>query len=186
MEASFITEPQSVEVRRIETEGLILDVGGGGEGIIGRLNGKQVVAIDTREQELAETHNEALKVVMDAAELRFLPNSFAVCTAFFSFMYIPTSLHQKVFAEVFRVLKDTGRFLVWDVRIPEDAGAYKSFIVHVKVQLPDAAVETGYGVPRWQPQSLEYFKDLARRAGFKVTGESRKKEVFYLELRKQS
>jgi DUF917 family protein len=66
MLSSYDTEVQTLEVSRIETGGLILDVGGGGEGIIGRLNGKQVVAIDTREGELVDTLNEALKTVMDA------------------------------------------------------------------------------------------------------------------------
>ena len=50
MESDYNAETQTIEVSRIETNGLILDVRGGGEGIIGRLNGKQVVAIDTREE----------------------------------------------------------------------------------------------------------------------------------------
>lgn len=136
MLSSYDTEVQTVEVSRIETDGLILDVGGGGEGIIGRRNGKQVVAIDTREGELMETRNEALKIVMDATDLKFLPKSFDACTAFFSLMCIPKSIHQKVFEEVFRVLKDKGRFLIWDVRIPENVAGYKAFIVHLKVKLP--------------------------------------------------
>jgi ubiquinone/menaquinone biosynthesis C-methylase UbiE len=184
MEPSYDTETQTIEVSRIETNGLILDVGGGGEGIIGKLNGKQVVAIDTREQELMETHNEALKIVMDAADLKFLPKSFEVCTAFFSLMYIPKSIHRKVFEEVFRVLKDNGRFLLWDVRIPESTTGYKAFVLHLKVKLPNEEVETGYGV-RWQTQSLAHFRELARLTGFKVTKELCKNEIFHLEMRKQ-
>jgi ubiquinone/menaquinone biosynthesis C-methylase UbiE len=184
MESSYSTETQTIEVSRIETNGLILDVGGGGEGIIGKLNGKQVVAIDTREAELMETRNEALKVVMDTADLKFLPKSFEVCTAFFGLMYIPKSLHRKVFEEVFRVLKDKGRFLVWDVTIPESVGGYKTFIVNLKVKLPNEEVETGYGV-RWQAQSLEYFREMARLTGFKVTRELSKNGIFHLEMQKQ-
>jgi len=184
MENSYMTEVQSIEVSRIKTTGLILDVGGGGEGIIGKLNGQHVVAIDTREEELRDTHNEALKVVMDAADLRFLPKSFDVCTSFFSLMYIPKSLHQKVFEQVCRVLKDNGRFLVWDVRIPENPAGYKSFIVPLKVKLPKGQVETAYGV-KWQTQSLEYFRDLAKLTGFKVTRESCMNETFSLEMQKR-
>jgi len=182
--SSYDTDVQTVGVSRIETDGLILDVGGGGEGIIGRLNGKQVVAIDTREGELMETHNEALKVVMDAADLKFLPKSFDVCTAFFSLMYIPKSIHQKVFEEVFRVLKDNGRFLIWDARIPENAAGHKAFIVHLKVKLPNEEVGTAYGAG-WQAQSPECFKEMARLTGFKVTKESSKNEIFHLEMEKQ-
>ena len=184
MLSSYDTEVQTLEVSRIETGGLILDVGGGGEGIIGRLNGKQVVAIDTREGELVDTRNEALKIVMDAADLKFLPKSFDVCTAFFSLMYIPKSIHQKVFEEVFRVLKDKGRFLIWDVRIPENVAGYKAFIVHLKVKLPNEEVRTGYGV-KWQTQSLEYFKEMAKLTGFKATRESSKNEIFHIEIQKQ-
>jgi ubiquinone/menaquinone biosynthesis C-methylase UbiE len=182
--SSYDTDVQTVGVSRIETDGLILDLGGGGEGIIGRLNGEQVVAIDTREGELMETHNEALKVVMDAADLKFLPKSFDVCTAFFSLMYIPKSIHQKVFEEVFRVLKDNGRFLIWDARIPENAAGYKAFIVHLKVKLPNEEARTAYGAG-WQAQSPEHFKEMARLTGFKVTKESSKNEIFHLEMEKQ-
>jgi ubiquinone/menaquinone biosynthesis C-methylase UbiE len=184
MESCYNTEIQRIEISRIETNGLILDVGGGGEGIIGMLNGNQVVAIDTNEGELIETCNEALKVVMDAADLKFLPKSFDVCTAFFSLMYIPKSIHQKVFEEVFRVLKDNGRFIIWDVKIPENAAGYKKFIVHLKVKLPNEEVKTGYGV-RWHTQSLEYFREMAKLIGFKVSRESSKNRIFHLELQKQ-
>lgn len=184
MLSSYETDVHTLEVSRIETDGFILDVGGGGEGIIGRVNGKQVVAIDTREGNLMGTHNEAMKVVMDAADLKFLPKSFDVCTAFFSLMYIPKSIHQKVFREVFRVLKDKGRFLIWDASVPESVAGYKAFIVHLKVKLPNEEVETAYGA-RWQAQSPEYFKEMARLIGFKVTKESSKNEIFHLEMEKQ-
>jgi len=42
---SFSIEAQSVELSPIETDGLILDIGGGGAGIIGKLNGRKVVAL---------------------------------------------------------------------------------------------------------------------------------------------
>jgi ubiquinone/menaquinone biosynthesis C-methylase UbiE len=184
MESSYNTEIQTIKVRPIEAKGFILDVGGGGEGVIGRLDGNRVIAIDVSEGELMETSNEALKVVMDAADLKFLPKSFDACTAFFSLMYIQKSIHKKVFEEVFRVLKDNGRFLIWDVRIPENVGGYKTFIVHLKVKLPEEEIETRYGV-RWQKQDIEYFKELAKITGFKVTREISKNEIFDIEMQKQ-
>jgi hypothetical protein len=39
-------EPQSLTLKPVETPGWILDLGGGGEGVIGRLCGERVVAID--------------------------------------------------------------------------------------------------------------------------------------------
>lgn len=49
---SYTTKPQLIELNPIITEGFILDIGGGGEGIIGKLNGKKVIAIDKNENEL--------------------------------------------------------------------------------------------------------------------------------------
>jgi len=80
---TYTTKTQTVKLSPIETDGFILDIGGGGEGIVGKLNGGQVVAIDISKRELLETQNEALKVIMDATELKFLPKSIDVCTSFF-------------------------------------------------------------------------------------------------------
>ena len=177
------TKTQSIELSPIETDGFILDIGGGGRGIIAKLNGKQVIAVDTSEKELRETQNEALKVLMDATDLKFLPESFDVCTSFFSLMYIPNDKHLKVFKEAYRVLKNDGKFLVWDVRIPEKRGDYKAFLVRLKVRLPNEEIEAGYGV-RWKLQNIECFKELAQKTKFKIVNEWSKGEVFYLEMSK--
>lgn len=152
-----------IELHPLKTEGPILDIGGGGEGIIGKLNGKQVIGIDTSEQELKKTQNEALKIVMDATGLKFLSKSFDVCTAFFSLMYIPDEKHGRVFEEVYRVLKDNGKFLLWEVTIPENQGGYDVFAVRLKARLPKEEVETGYGTVWNKMQNIEYFKDLTQK-----------------------
>jgi len=182
----YCTETQSVELVPLKADDFILDIGGGGEGIIGKLNGKQVVAIDTSLEELQETRNDALKVVMDAADLKFLSKSFSLCTSFFSLMYIPRQKHLRVFREVYRVLKDEGRFLVWDVRIPEKHGDYDVFAVRLKVQLPNEEVQTEYGMKWDKSQNIEYFKRLAQKTKFKVINDWCKDEIFYLEMRKES
>jgi ubiquinone/menaquinone biosynthesis C-methylase UbiE len=109
----YLAKARSIQVVPVKADGFILDIGGGGEGIIGKPNGKQVVAIDTNEEELEETKNDALKLVMDAAEMKFLPKTFEVCTSFFCLMYIPKNQHLQVFNRVNRVPKDGGRFLLW-------------------------------------------------------------------------
>jgi len=183
-EFTYSTKTQSIELSPIEMEGLILDIGGGGQGIIGKLNGRQVIAVDTSERELRETQNEALKVVMDATDLKFLPESFDVCTAFFSFMYIPKNKHLKIFEEAHRVLKDNGKFLVWDVKIPKKLGDYKAFMVRLKVRLPNEETEAGYGV-KWYTQNIQSFKELAQKTKFKIINEWSKGEIFYLEMSKK-
>jgi SAM-dependent methyltransferase len=182
-EFTYSTKTQSIELSPIEMEGLILDIGGGGQGIICKLNGRQVIAVDTSERELRETQNEALKVRMDATDLKFLPEAFDVCTSFFSLMYIPNDKHLKVFREVYRVLKNYGKFLVWDARIPEKHGDYKAFMIRLKVRLPNEEIEAGYGVG-WKPQNIEYFKELAQKTKFEIISEWSEGEIFHLEMSK--
>jgi ubiquinone/menaquinone biosynthesis C-methylase UbiE len=141
----YMAKAQSMQVVHVKADGFILDIGGGGEGIIGKLNGKQVVAIDTNEEELEETKNDALKIVMDAAEMNFLPKTFEVCTSFFCLMYIPKNQHLQVSNQVNRVPKDGGRFLLWDLKIPERQRNYRTYAIRLRIALPNEKVETGYG-----------------------------------------
>lgn len=183
-EEYYTTRTQAIKLSPSKTEGLILDIGGGGEGIIGKLNGRQVVAIDIRADEFKETRNQASKIVMDATDLKFLPESFDVCTSFFSFMYIDYDKHLRVFTEVHKVLRDEGRFLVWDARMPAEHGGYTAFAVDLKIQLPNEEIKTKYGVKWNAQQDIEHFKELAQRTSFKITKEWMKGEVFFLEMMK--
>ena len=108
-------EPQEMAVTDFPASGFILDIGGGGEGIIGQLKGDQVVAIDRIKHELEEAPAGPLKIVMNAGDMQFLDASFATATAFFSLMFMPAAEHGTVFGEVFRVLAPGGRFLIWDI-----------------------------------------------------------------------
>lgn len=180
----YTTETQLIEMRAVATDDFILDIGGGGEGIIGKLNRRQVIAIDTSEEELQETRNDSLKVLMDATDLKFLSESFATCTAFFSMMYVPKEKHFEVFRQVYRVLKTDGRFLLWDVQIPRRQSSFRVFVVRLKIKLPDQEVETGYGTVWDKTQDVEYFKQLAKDTGFKVVKEWTKDIIFCLEMKK--
>lgn len=185
MEEYYTIEKQTIEMKPIETNGFILDIGGGGEGIIGRMNGRNVIAIDTRIEELEETKNESMKIVMDATDLRFLPSSFDVVTSFFSLMYIKNNKHQKVFEEIYKVLRKGGKFHIWDVRIPPKHLDKPIFVLPLEISLPNDRVETGYGI-MWEDkeQDLQYFKDLASRTGFKIVDEWSREEIFHLRLAK--
>jgi SAM-dependent methyltransferase len=183
----YMIEKQTIQMDPLQTNGLILDIGGGGEGIVGRLHGRQVVAIDIRIEELAETKNESLRIVMDATDLKFLPSSFDVTTSFFSLMYIKNDCHLKVFKEIHKVLKSEGRFFIWDVRIPSKQLDKPVFAVPLEIVLPNEKVETGYGVG-WdqKEQDLQYFKGLAQRTGFELIDEWSRDKIFYMELVKRA
>jgi hypothetical protein len=150
----LIEKTHKVKLEPIETKGSILDLGGGGEGIIGKLNGNQVISIDNRIEELEETTNDSLKIVMDAC-----------------------------FSETFRVLKDEGRLLIWDLSIPKRLGDEPFFGVVLRITLPDEDVNTGYGT-KWEgkEQDMRYFKTLASQAGFIALNEWVDEEIFFLKL----
>ena len=48
-----------------DLKGSILDIGGGGEAIIGQMYGDRVTAIDNRQEELDEAPNCCTKLLMD-------------------------------------------------------------------------------------------------------------------------
>ncbi len=168
-------EKQNINLQDLKIQGRILDIGGGGEGIIGKIFGEKVVAIDPSKRELEEAADGPLKIVMDGTSLNFLDETFDSATSFFTFMFIPNSKHEIVFKEIYRVIKPGGKFYVWDVKIPEfdeSLGLDKDktlYVVPLLVDLGNEKIDTGYGT-KWysKPQSKEYFKSLCEKIGFKL------------------
>jgi SAM-dependent methyltransferase len=178
-------EEQELRVPDFDAEGWVLDVGGGGEGIIGQLKPRQVVAIDVIKRELEEAPPGPLKIVMDARDLKFLDGAFRTVTAFFSLMYVREEADQeKIFQEVRRVLAPGGRFLVWDVDLPSKSELGKDVaIFRFHFLLPGREVRTGYGT--WLPErrhGMEWFTSLADKTGFHVVSKQAQGRVLTLLL----
>lgn len=172
-------------MRGLDLPGRVLDIGGGGEGIIGQLLGERVVAIDRIRNELLEAPDGPLKVIMDARELMFLDGTFDAATAFFSLMYIGRGDLPQVLAEARRVLKPGGTMIIWDAVIPpRDDPQRDAFAVRLAIELPSGAVETGYGV-RWDSsvQDAKMLAALARSAGFAVAETATEGHLMKLVLR---
>jgi ubiquinone/menaquinone biosynthesis C-methylase UbiE len=164
-----------------------LDIGGGGEGVIGQLKGKQVVAIDLIKRELEDAPGEPLiKIVMDARDLKFLDGVFPTATVFFTFMYIDPAGHAKVLSEIHRVLAPGGRLFVWDVIFPKKTNPAQLYVMYpLTVKLPAKEIKTGYGVKIVEEQGMEHFCELARAAGFEIVAQKAEAGWFSLELKKK-
>lgn len=176
---------QEVAVASFPADGLILDIGGGGEGVIAQLKGQQVVAIDPIARELKEASGQPLlQIVMDATDLKFLDASFSTITSFFTLMYIPLDIQEKVFQEAARVLRPGGKMRIWDVEIPAKPDpVHKVVVYRFLFKLPGFDVSTGYGTLfADKPRTLDLYTGLARSAGLRTVSQSRQGDTFALVL----
>lgn len=163
-------DTQIVRIDKCYQGKLILDIGGGGEGIIGNLYGRNVIAIDKLLTELEETNNDSIKLVMDATDLKFLSDQFDVVTAFYSFLYMKKEIIKKVISEAFRVLKNNGILEVWDTNVPSyDGGEQDIYVAKVEVLLSEEKIATGYGTKMGQDRisSAELIK-MIEEQGFSI------------------
>ncbi len=176
-----------VAVPDFPAEGLILDVGGGGEGVIGQLKDKQVIAIDLVKRELVDAPgNPLLKIVMDARDLKFLDNTFATATVFFTFMYIEPKDHEKVLQEIHRVLKPEGRLLIWDVVFPKKPDERQLYVLYrLSIKLPAKEIQTGYGVRFAEAQGADHMIELANKCGFDLRSRQDNQGWYFIELAKR-
>lgn len=181
-----IAEAHKPILEPIEEKGFILDIGGGGEGIIGQLMGNQVISIDKNKRELEEAPSDNLKIVMDATDLQFLDETFGTAASFYTLMYMDSETKQKTINEVYRVLKTGGKFLVWDSEIPGEKPNDKVefYVVPIEAKLPKKEIKSGYGV-RFIFQDKKLITEMCKKAGFELNIKSEKGSMLYFEFIKK-
>lgn len=166
-----------------EINGSILDIGGGGEGVISRIYPEQVVAIDNRLEELEEAPKGVIKLVMDARSMTFTEECFDNVTLFYSFMYMQKSDYHKVASEIVRVLKPYGHLYVWDADITEA----NPFLAHLEIEYPDHILNTTYGIYKEDAEhNSEYFKGFLKGYNLKMLIEKSENGHFYQKWEKCS
>lgn len=141
-----------MEIRR-DITGSILDIGGGGEGIIGRIYGSQVIAIDNRAEELDEAPDACEKRIMDATALQFPDRSFDHVTFFYALMYMNRDEQKKALGEAVRVLKPGGKIHLWDADI--DSAYPEPFVVDLEIVTDRFSVHTSYGIVKKDAQDAD-------------------------------
>ena len=162
--------------------GSILDVGGGGEGVIGHRYGSAVTVIDNCQEELDEVACPCRKLLMDASSLSFADASFDNVTFFYSLMYMNRPVQKAALAEAVRVLKPGGRLLLWDCEI---TSAYpEPFLTELDIRWAQERICTTYGIVKPDPQSMEDFLNLCRGNGLTLLKKKNGGGHFYLEFRK--
>ena len=162
------TQVQKISLSRISEEGLILDIGGGGEGLVSRIEGDRVCALDIRMSEIreAQIHGHSSNwIVADGAKLCFSDEVFDIVTLWFSLGYMSDwNTKRNVIEAAHRVLKKNGRLSIMASRIPKTT---ERLIFWGTFTLPDGTLsKTGYGVRGGQNQTLPRILELVTKAGF--------------------
>ncbi len=184
MMINAVTKPRQHILLQEIPPGRMIDIGGGGEGVIARVGGPRVVPVDKYLSEIHEARGNAPAahwMVADATTLPCNQQSFDHATAFFSCMYMPADVQRKVFRETYRVLKPNGEFWVWDVDM---ASKSKVCAVRLHVALPDKQIiNTIYGV-RAKDQSADGLSRLLQEAGFETEIITDQKRWFLIKAKK--
>lgn len=181
--STYTTSIQKIALKQIQTEGLILDVGGGGEGLVSRIGGTKVCAVDIRMSEIreAQIHGPPSNwFVGDGQVLCFQENVFDVVTLWFSLGYMSDwSIKQRVLEEAHRVLGKSGRLSILAIRIQESCERL-TFWGHFT--FPDGMTsQVGYGVRGGQEQTLGPITELLSDIGFKIRSHEDNNEWFEIQ-----
>lgn len=164
--------------------GRILDLGGGGEGVIGRIYGRAVTAIDIRPDELEDAPGDFERICMDARQLEFPDGCFDAVTAFYFLMYLFPGDRGAVFSEAARVLKSGGRMYVWDAVY--DCAFPEPHLAELYIDAAGEKISTTYGVlGEGMSLSRDGVLRCASEAGLELADERLAGEHFYLVFRKE-
>ena len=178
-----ITPFQEISITKLPS-GSIIDIGGGGEGVIAQVGKERVTAIDKKQTEIDEAIDkapEAKWMVADALDLPFKNEEFDSATSFFSGMYMSNDDKKKMIREVFRVLPTGGEFWIWDSIIDTKK---EMFLIVLTISLPEKEVfNTGYGT-RIKFQNEENYKEYLTEAGFSIEKINVNKYWFFIKAKK--
>ena len=185
-ELAHFVEGIEVDLSDTDLKGTILDIGGGGEGVIGKLAGKSVIAIDLHKSELEEAGCECVKIVMDATDMKFTDEVFDAATAFFTFMYMDRKDQEKTLKEIFRVMRNGGELEIWDLKIPENPDGDKSiYAATMEINLGRRRISAGYGTSWDKTQDMESICSAAIKCGFDPIDKDEQEHTFHLRFRKR-
>lgn len=166
-----------------DLQGRILDLGGGGEGVVGRRWGRQVTAIDNRQEELDEAPDCCAKRLMDAAALDFPDAAFDHVTCFFSLLFMDRDTQARAIREAARVLRHGGCLHIWDALVEQ--AAPDPFLIDLDIEIAGTPLHTTYGILKEDgAQSAGGFTAMAEAAGLRPEAAETSGRTFYLRFHK--
>jgi ubiquinone/menaquinone biosynthesis C-methylase UbiE len=183
--SAFAKPKQHVVIQEMPP-GSVIDIGGGGAGVIGQAGGARVVAIDRRGSEIHEARGKAAHatwMVADATRLPCKNHCLDSATAFFSCMYMSRDVTREAFREAGRALKKGGEFWIWDAHMVPRGGV---FAIRLQVDIGDQrTINTTYGVGA-KEQSAVGIAGLLREAGFEPEVATKQRHWFLIKAKKPS
>jgi ubiquinone/menaquinone biosynthesis C-methylase UbiE len=169
---------------KYDLKGSILDIGGGGEAVVGQIYGDRVTAIDNRQEELDEAPDCCTKLLMDAQKLLFSDNSFDNVTFFYTLMYMTEETQRKAICEAARVLKAGGMMCIWDCTI--FSSTYPDpFVVDLDISSGGIIIHTSYGIVKRDTQSSDSIQQLLENAGLNIVSLKEADGQFIIQCRKE-
>ncbi len=164
----FTTPVQRIPLRCIPEGGLVLDIGGGGEGLVSRLEGERVCAVDILLNKIREAQIYGVNsqwVQGDARALGIRNVTFGFVTCWFSLSYLPEKqAKHKVLRETHRVLKREGLLSIMGINILENTVRH---VFNAEFVFPDGYIsKMSYAVSGTQDQTMESLINLGEEIGF--------------------
>jgi ubiquinone/menaquinone biosynthesis C-methylase UbiE len=181
------TSIQKISLDPLHSEGMILDIGGGGEGLVSRITEAKVCALDIRISEIREAQihgSPANWFVGDGQSLCFQDGVFDTVALWFSLGYMKDwSTKENVLKEAYRVLNQKGKISILASNI---TGSYERLIFWGHFTFPDGTVsQIGYGVRGGQDQTLERLTSLLQKIGFKIQSQENNDAWFRIQATKR-
>lgn len=166
-------------------DGSVIDIGGGGEGVIAQIGKERITAIDKLQSEIDEAKPHALNanwILADATDLPYTNEYFDNATLFFSGMYMSLETFRAMCKETYRVLKNNGEFWIWDATISNQNDL---FILRLQITLPSGKkINTGYGTKQ-RNRNLMVVKQILNETKFHLKIADNHKKWFFIKATKK-
>jgi ubiquinone/menaquinone biosynthesis C-methylase UbiE len=158
-----------IELDELPAKGRIIDVGGGGQGLVSKIRGSRVCAVDIDMNKIREAQIyglEAQWLLTDGRALSLKDSSFDTATLWFSLGFIRDwSAKEQVMDEIFRVLRSDGLVSILAANID---CSEERFVLRGQFSFPDGTIsQMSYGLAGQQKQTIETVNALLKQVNFR-------------------